>query len=77
MSCQPVPPNAQHLSPPGYARRVKFEYAFSSSNRWVDTTGMNQSMGDRNTIFAFARDNGWELVTVAEGTMYFKRPIAA
>ncbi len=44
--------------------------------RWVDTTGKNEAMGDRNAIFLFARDNGWELVAVAEGTMYFKRAFA-
>jgi hypothetical protein len=36
---------------------------------------MNQGMGDRNAIFVHARENGWELVCVAEGTMYFKRPV--
>ncbi|CAN5418882.1 hypothetical protein BH11ARM1_BH11ARM1_01880 [soil metagenome] len=53
---------------------MKYEYAWSSSNRWVDTTGKNESMGDRNSIMLYARNNGWELITVAEGTFYFKRP---
>jgi predicted nucleotidyltransferase len=55
---------------------VKFEYAYSSSSRWVDTLGTNQSMGDRNAILKYARDNGWEMITVSEGTMYFKKPVA-
>jgi hypothetical protein len=36
---------------------------------------MNQGMGDRKEIFAFARDNGWDLVSVSDGIMYFKRPV--
>jgi hypothetical protein len=55
---------------------VKFDYAYSSSSRWVDTTGVNLPLGDRNAVLAYARDNGWELVTVTEGTMYFKRLIS-
>ena len=56
---------------------MKYEYAWSSSNRWVDTTGKNEAMGDRNGIFCFARDNGWELVGISEGTLYFKKPLAS
>ncbi|HSI72259.1 MAG TPA: hypothetical protein VK934_03710 [Fimbriimonas sp.] len=54
---------------------MKFEYAYSSSARWVDTTGANQTLGDKNAVFRFARDHGWDMVCVAEGTIYFKRPI--
>jgi hypothetical protein len=36
---------------------------------------MNQGMGDRKEIFAHARDNGWDLVAVSDGIMYFKRPV--
>ncbi len=54
---------------------MKFEYAYSSSARWVDTLGLNQGMRDKMEILKFARDNGWELVAIAEGTMYFKKPV--
>jgi hypothetical protein len=32
-------------------------------------------MQDRNAILLYARDNGWEMVAVSEGTIYFKRPV--
>jgi hypothetical protein len=54
---------------------VKYDFAYSSTSRWVDSTGMNQGMGDRKEIFAHARDNGWDLVAVSDGIMYFKRPV--
>jgi hypothetical protein len=60
-----------------YPAAVKFEYAWSSSSRWVDTNGTNQMLGDKAAVFAHARDNGWELVAIAEGTLYFKRPMQA
>ena len=56
---------------------MKYEYATSSSNRWVDTSGKNEAMGDRNGILCYARDNGWEMVCVSEGTIYFRRPFEA
>ena len=52
---------------------MKFEYAYSSSSRWVDTSGKNSTMGDKMTVLTYARDHGWELIAIAEGTMYFKR----
>lgn len=55
---------------------MKFEYAYSSSSRWVDTTGVNTAMPDRTAILKYARDNGWEMVTAMEGVLYFKRLIA-
>jgi hypothetical protein len=65
----------QAQGPSGYAYQVKFEYAYSSSARWVDTTGANQTLGDKNAVFRHASENGWELICVAEGTLYFKRPM--
>ena len=41
----------------------------------MDTTGVNMGMPDRVSIFKYARDNGWDLVAVADGILYFKRPI--
>ncbi|MEZ0326728.1 MAG: hypothetical protein ACAH95_12575 [Fimbriimonas sp.] len=55
---------------------MKYDFAYSSTSRWVDSTGKNQGMGDRKEIFAFARDNGWDLVAVSDGIMYFKRPVS-
>ena len=52
---------------------MKLAYAWSSSARWVDTFGVNQTMGDKAAVMRFAGENGWELITVAEGTLYFKK----
>jgi hypothetical protein len=55
---------------------MKYDYAYSSTARWVDTVGTNMSMSnDRVAIFKYARDNGWDLVAVDDGIYYFKRPI--
>lgn len=43
----------------------------------MDTLGANMSMPDRIAIFKYARDNGWDLVSVSDGILYFKKPVEA